>query len=37
MAGLRVDYPKALLRKPRAWLNHISALNPQLHAKAIGG
>jgi hypothetical protein len=37
MAGLKVDYPKALLRKPRAWLNHISALNPQLHAKAIGG
>ena len=37
MAGLKVDYPKALLRKPRAWLNHIAALNPQLHAKAIGG
>ena len=37
MAGLKVDYPKALLRKPRAWLNHIAALNPQLHAKAITG
>lgn len=37
MAGLKVDYPKKLLRKPRAWLNHISALNPQLHAKPIGG
>ena len=37
MAGLKVDYPKNLMRKPRAWLNHISALNPQLNAKAIGG
>ena len=37
MAGLKVDYPKDLMRKPRAWLNHIAALNPQLHAKAIGG
>ena len=37
MAGLKVDYPKNLMRKPRAWLNHISALNPQLHAKASGG
>ena len=37
MAGLTVDYPKELLRKPRAWLNHIAALNPQLHAKAIKG
>jgi hypothetical protein len=37
MVGLKVDYPKDLLRKPRAWLNHIAALNPQLHAKAIGG
>ncbi len=37
MAGLKVDYPKDLMRKPRAWLNHISALNPQLHAKPING
>jgi hypothetical protein len=37
LAGLKVDYPKDLMRKPRAWLNHISALNPQLHAKAING
>ena len=33
--GLRVEYPKKLLRKPRGWLNHISALNPQLDAPAI--
>ena len=37
LAGLKVDYPKELLRKPRAWLNHISALNPQLDAKPIKG
>ena len=37
MVGLKVDYPKDLMRKPRAWLNHIAALNPQLHAKAING
>ena len=37
IGGLRVDYPKDLMRKPRAWLNHIAALNPQLHAKAIAG
>jgi hypothetical protein len=37
MAGLKVDFPKELLRKPRAWLNHIAALNPQLHAKPIKG
>jgi hypothetical protein len=37
MAGLTVDYPKKLLRKPRSWLNHIAELNPQLHAKPIEG
>ena len=37
LAGLKVDFPKELMRKPRAWLNHIAALNPQLHAKAING
>jgi hypothetical protein len=37
MAGLKVDYPHDLMRKPRAWLNHIAELNPQLHAKAIKG
>lgn len=35
LAGLTVDYPRELLRKPRAWLNHIATLNPQLHAAAI--
>lgn len=37
LGGLKVDYPKELLRKPRAWLNHIAALNPQLGAKPIRG
>ena len=32
LAGLRVAYPEALLRKPRAWLNHVSDLNPHLNA-----
>ena len=35
LAGLTVDYPPGLLRKPRAWLNHIATLNPQLHAAPI--
>ncbi|WP_347304259.1 hypothetical protein V5740_06525 [Croceibacterium sp. TMG7-5b_MA50] len=35
LAGLRVDYPRELLRKPRAWLNHVAQLNPQLGAAQI--
>lgn len=35
VAGLKVEYPGKLLRKPMAWLNHIAALNPQLRAKPI--
>ena len=35
LAGIRVDYPKALIRKPKAWLNHVAGLNQQLGAKAI--
>ena len=37
IGGLKVDYPKSMLRKPRSWLNHISELNPQLGAKPIRG
>jgi len=33
--GLRVDYPQDMLRRPKKWLNHITALNPQLGARAI--
>ncbi|MGX7951019.1 hypothetical protein ACWPM1_00490 [Tsuneonella sp. HG249] len=35
LAGLKVDYPKELLRKPKAWLNRVSKLNPQLGAKQL--
>lgn len=35
LGGLKVDFPKKLLRKPKAWLNHITQLNPQLHAEQI--
>lgn len=36
LGGLTVDYPHDLLRKPKAWLNHIAELNPQLGARQIG-
>ena len=36
LLGLKVDYPKSMLRKPREWLNHIGDLNPQLGAKKFG-
>ena len=35
MVGLKVEYPNKFLRKPKAWLNFITGLNPQLGAKAI--
>jgi hypothetical protein len=35
LGGLRVDFPHAMLRKPKAWLNHIALLNPQLGARQI--
>ena len=34
--GLKVDYPPAMLRKPREWLNRIGDMNPQLHATHFG-
>lgn len=36
LLGLKVEYPPELLRKPRAWLNLIGELNPQLGAKKFG-
>ena len=33
--GLTVEYPENMLRRPKKWLNHITALNPQLGAKQI--
>ena len=35
LGGLRVEYPQAMLRKPKEWLNHVTALNPQLGARPI--
>lgn len=33
IAGLRADVPQTLVRKPKAWLNHVSRRNPQLGAR----
>jgi hypothetical protein len=35
LAGLRVDYPSDMLRKPKAWLNRVTQLNPQLGVRPI--
>ena len=35
LAGLKVDYPEDMLRKPKEWLNHVTMLNPQLGAEPI--
>lgn len=35
IAGLRVDYPEDMLRRPKKWLNHVTTLNPQLGATRI--
>lgn len=35
MLGLKVEYPKKYLRKPKAWLNLVTKLNPQLGAEVI--
>ena len=33
--GLTIEYPDDMLRRPKKWLNHISALNPKLGAETI--
>ncbi len=35
IAGLKVNYPDNMLRRPKKWLNHVTGLNPALRAKAI--
>lgn len=35
LAGLNVEYPNSLMRKPKAWLNFLTGLNPALHARPI--
>jgi hypothetical protein len=35
LAGLKVEFPKAMLRKPKAWLNYVTRLNPHLRARPL--
>jgi hypothetical protein len=35
LVGLKADVPRNLEKKPKAWLNYIIGLNPQLHAKPV--
>lgn len=35
LVGLKIDYPKKMLRRPKKWLNHVTTMNPQLGAKII--
>ncbi|MGB7407110.1 MAG: hypothetical protein WA908_01270 [Pontixanthobacter sp.] len=35
IVGVKVDYPDNMTRRPKKWLNHITAQNPQLGAKRI--
>jgi len=35
MLGLKVEFPKKLVRKPKAWLNYVTKLNPRLDARVI--
>ena len=34
-AGLEADVPEEYLRRPKAWLNYVTRLNPQLGAREI--
>ena len=36
IAGLRVEFPDKMLRRPKKWLNYITGLNPSLGAKPVG-
>lgn len=33
--GLRVEYPRRLMRRPRSFLEHVRALNPQLAPRPV--
>lgn len=35
IVGVRVTYPDNMLRRPKRWLNHVTANNPQLRAPRI--
>ncbi|RYF37708.1 MAG: hypothetical protein EOO38_25835 [Cytophagaceae bacterium] len=34
MAGLKADFPSKIMRKPRAYLDHLATLNPLVQTKA---
>lgn len=36
VVGLKSDVPAKLVKKPRAWLNYVTRMNPQLGAREIG-
>ncbi len=35
IVGLKVEYPDNMLRRPKKWLNHVTALNPGLGAETV--
>jgi hypothetical protein len=35
IVGLKVEYPKDMLRRPKSWLNFVTSLNPELGAKIV--
>ena len=35
LVGLKVEYPDTMLRGPKKWLNHISAINPELGVEPV--
>ena len=35
LVAIKVEYPKEMLRRPKAWLNHVTQMNPQLGAKQV--
>ena len=35
LAGLKVDFPDDMLRKPKEWLNRVTRMNPQLGARIV--
>ena len=35
LVGLRADVPKSMIHTPKAWLNYVGDINPQLHAAHV--
>ena len=35
LVGLRAQVPRTMEKRPKAWLNYLIGLNPQLHAKPV--